>query len=173
MPQKVNPRTNPYVSKPTWFDFHRDLRADILGRAHPPRREHFDQTVSHLGRPGEWPYVVDFRFTRARKLLTKTDLLQISITQTTAIDGVDTQTYVCTWHNIRSIRLRSDERRAVYTLEFIGRDADGHETTFRPPDWVTLNYTVFHARAYHALQRLHLTLHETCNPSVLEFSVEP
>ena len=130
-----------------------------------PRREHFDQTVSNFDNPAEVPYVVDFRIARERS----TNLLQIRIKQTTRQNYVDTLAYMRTWHNIKTIRLRSDERRALYTLEFIGIDHDA-QVTFNAPEWANLNYTVFHARAYPAFQRLGLTLHETQRPSVLEFS---
>ncbi len=130
------------------------------------RREHLDQTVSNPDNPAEVPYVVDYRIARERS----TNLLQIRIKQTIIRDGVDTLNYMRTFHNIRTIRLRSDERRALYTVEFVGSDAHGIQLTFNTPEWATLNYTVFEARALPAFQRLGLTLHETQRPSVLEFS---
>jgi hypothetical protein len=75
-----------------------------------------------------------------------------------------------TWHNIRTIRLRSDERRALYNVEFIGSDQYGVQVTFHVPEWATLKYTVFENRALPAFERLGLKLHETQRPSVLEFS---
>ena len=131
-----------------------------------PRREHFDQPVSNFDNPAEVPYVVDFRIARERS----TNLLQIRIKQTLVQNGVDTLNYMRTWHNIRTIRLRSDERRALYTVEFVGSDQYGVQVTFHVPEWATLNYTVFEARALPAFERLGLTLHQTQRPSVLEFS---
>jgi hypothetical protein len=134
----------------------------------PPvsRREHLDQTVSNPDNPAEAPYIVDYRIARERS----TNLLQIRIKQTIIRDGVDTLNYMRTFHNIRTIRLRADERRALYTVEFIGSDAHGIQLTFNTPEWATLNYTVFEARALPAFERMGLTLHETQRPSVLEFS---
>lgn len=127
------------------------------------RREEIDQTVTNLDDENELPYVVDYRIARERS----TNLLQIRIKQTIIHDGVDTLAYMRHWHNVKTIRLKSDERRALYTVEFVGSDA---QVTFHVPEWATLNYTVFHARALPAFQRLGLTLHETQRPSVLEFS---
>ena len=134
----------------------------------PPvsRREHLDQTVSNPDNPEEIPYVVDYRIARERS----TNLLQIRIKQTIIHDGVDTLNYQRTWHNVKTIRLRSDERKALYNVEFIGSDQYGVQVTFHVPEWATLNYTVFHARALPAFQRMGLTLHETQRPSVLEVS---
>ena len=130
------------------------------------RREEIDQTVTNLDDENELPYVVDYRIARERS----TNLLQIRIKQTIIHDGVDTLNYMRTWHNVKTIRLKSDERRALYSVEFIGNDAYGIQVTFNTPEWATLKYTVFEARALPAFQRLGLTLHETQRPSVLEFS---
>jgi hypothetical protein len=134
----------------------------------PPvsRREHLDQTVSNLDNPSEVPYIVDYRIARERS----TNLLQIRIKQTTRQNYVDTLAYMRTWHNIQTIRLRSDERRALYNVEFVGSDQYGVQVTFHVPEWATLKYSVFEARALPAFQRLGLTLHETQRPSVLEFT---
>jgi hypothetical protein len=132
------------------------------------RREHLEQTVGALGNPAnpeEVPYLVDYRIARERS----TNLLQIRIKQISIRNSM--QMYMRTWHNIRTIRLRTDERRALYTLEFIGSDAYGIQVTFSPPTWAFFNHSVFGARAEPAFERLgltKLTLHET--PSVLEFS---
>ena len=130
------------------------------------RREEIDQTVTNLDDYKQVPYVVDYRIARERS----TNLLQIRIKQTIVQNGVDTLNYMRTWHNIRTIRLRSDERRALYTVEFVGSDAHGIQVTFNTPEWATLKYTVFEARALPAFERLGLTLRETQRPSVLEFS---
>jgi hypothetical protein len=128
------------------------------------RREEIDQTFSNLDDENEVPYVVDYRIARERS----TNLLQIRIKQTIVQNCVDTLNYMRTWHNINTIRLRSDERRALYTLEFVGSDQYGVQVTFSPPEWANLNYTVFNARALPAFERLGLTLHETRR--LLEFS---
>lgn len=169
----ANESENPYVIKPSWFDFDRGLRADILRRAHPPRTEEFQYFVParHAEESWEqWPYYVYFDFISQRKRITGTDLLEIKIGQVTDIRGVPTQTYAGTWHNITKIRLIAAEPRQMYTLEFVGNDADGLETTFRPPDWVNINYNLFHARAQHSFANL--GLHETRSPAVLEYRVE-
>jgi len=128
------------------------------------RREEIDQTFSNLDDENEVPYVVDYRIARERS----TNLLQIRIKQTIVQNGVDTLNYMRTWRNIRTIRLRSDERRALYTVEFVGSDQHGVQVTFHVPEWATLNYTVVRARALPAFERLGLTLHETRR--LLEFS---
>jgi hypothetical protein len=158
------------AARTSWFDFDRGLRAEILRQAHPPRTAYFSYTVLNLGKPGAWPYVVYFDFVRQRKRITGTDLLEISIAQRTVIDGVDTPTYACTWHNITTIRLRGDEQREVYALEFVGRDPDGLETAFHPPAWVNIHYNLFDARARHAFASLGLTLREPA-AHLLEYSV--
>ena len=141
-------------------------RRHDLHRPTLSRREEIDQTCNNLDDYNQVPYVVDYRIARERG----TNLLQIRIKQTLVQNGVDTLNYMRTWHNIRTIRLRSDERRALYTVEFVGSDQYGVQVTFHVPEWATINYTVFHARAWPAFQRMGLTLHETQRPSVLEFS---
>ena len=128
------------------------------------RREEIDQTCNNLDDYNQVPYVVDYRIARERG----TNLLQIRIKQTLVQNGVDTLNYMRTWHSIRTIRLRSDERRALYDVEFVGSDQHGVQVTFDVPEWATLNYTVVRARALPAFERLGLTLHET--PRLLEFS---
>jgi hypothetical protein len=169
----ANESENIYVVKPSWFDFDRGVRADILRRAHPPRTEEFEYTKFALHNEEsweQWTYHVYFDFIRQRKRITGTDLLEIKIAQVTVIRGVPTQTYAGTWHNITKIRLIAVEPRRMYNLEFVGNDADGLETTFRPPDWVNINYNLFHARAQHSFANL--GLHKTRSPEVLEYRVE-
>ena len=125
---------------------------------------------------------------RERKRLTGTDLLEITITRNAMLgyeayayvhEGLQPeagQTYAGTWHNVSRIRYivprTTPDLPTISTFEFIGKDADGSETTFYPPDWVSVDDLLFRHHCHHNFQGLGLTRHRTrtWDAEVLEYS---
>jgi hypothetical protein len=154
---KASDRT---VSSIGWHDFDAGVREQILHHSHPAKTVAVEWVAAdaHLTR---------YEFTRERKRIRGPYLLKISVTRRAGT--ADARTY--TWHNVSKIRLHI-VAHSYYTFEFIGKDADGSETTFYPPDWVSVDDLLFRHHCHHNFQGLGLTRHRTrtWDAEVLEYS---
>jgi ubiquitin len=181
-----------------WYDLAEGVRVQILMHSHPPQTVavEWPERLVFSGRLlAKVPMIVRMEFKRERKRLTGTDLLEITITRN-AMPGYEEfaytreglepeagQTYAGTWHNVSRIRYvvpRTGipparpgdlDLPTVPTFEFIGKDADGRETTFYPPDWV-IDDGLYRHHCDRDLQELGFTLHmtHTWDAEVLEYS---
>ena len=162
-----------------WYDLAEGVRVQILRHSHPPQTVALEWTE-----PSVWagrllakvPMTVRMELKRERKRLTGIDLLEITITRKAVLNyeayayvhdvirpepDSPGQTYTGTWHNVSRIRYIVSRTSHNTTFEFIGKDADGRETTFYPPDWVIFD-DIFHR--FHCecvFEELGLTRHQT------------
>ena len=162
----------PESTKIGWYDWDQGVREQILRHSHPAKTVAVEY-VDYQAPIGIGPLIIRFEFTRERKRVAGPDLLKIRITRhtTPGHEAAAGHTYSGTWHNVSKIRLHSSITYARYTFEFIGKDADGLETSYYPPEWVYWR-SRFYVQHHHNFDELGLTVHRTRDQSgaqVLEY----